>query len=279
MSYLNQPSSNWPFQQPISVYTAHYYNSQFKWVLKWRQRQLIVRSQASSVEHSTELASADWLRERLSHSPVLRVKLDPMLGAADLTAWAEACEQAGKPVFLSLPSSATLPQRYCRVGWTVKRTLDWLVALGLLVLMAPLGLGAIVLMQSQTQESIWTQAWCVGERGRLFKRWMVRPEVLAVHPWLERWGVAMLPGLVNVLRGQMSLVGACPLTLAEVAECAPAAWRRLNALPGILSDGVGRIRLLEEPKSSELRLQVERWSLRQDLRSLILLLPRLLFKA
>src|SRR5690606_2332043 len=68
--------------------------------------------------------------------------------------------------------------------------------------------------------------------GPLFK---VRqdPRVTRIGAWLRRSSLDELPQLVNVLRGEMSLVGPRPPLPHEVAEYESAARRRLLVKPGM----------------------------------------------
>ena len=57
-----------------------------------------------------------------------------------------------------------------------------------------------------------------------------------LHPlgaFLRRTSIDELPNLINVLRGEMSLVGPRPPLPCEVAHYGPYAWRRLSVAPGI----------------------------------------------
>jgi exopolysaccharide biosynthesis polyprenyl glycosylphosphotransferase len=93
------------------------------------------------------------------------------------------------------------------------------------------------------------------------------PRVTPVGAWLRRWSVDELPQLVNVLLGQMSLVGPRPAVPDEVAKYAVHVHRRLVVKPGLtgLWQVNGRSDLSwEESVRIDLRY-VENWSLALDL--------------
>ena len=77
----------------------------------------------------------------------------------------------------------------------------------------------------------------VGRGGRPFRIWKFRTmtggEVTAVGAWLRRTKVDELPQLLNVLRGEMSLVGPRPELPRYVALYDETQRRVLDALPGI----------------------------------------------
>ena len=59
------------------------------------------------------------------------------------------------------------------------------------------------------------------------------PRVTAVGHFLRRTSLDELPQLLNVLRGEMSLVGPRPITLAELTRYGRVRWHYLSVRPGI----------------------------------------------
>jgi lipopolysaccharide/colanic/teichoic acid biosynthesis glycosyltransferase len=59
------------------------------------------------------------------------------------------------------------------------------------------------------------------------------PRITRVGRLLRTTSLDELPQLLNVLRGEMSLVGPRPVPTYEVAEYRPEHWHRLAALPGL----------------------------------------------
>jgi lipopolysaccharide/colanic/teichoic acid biosynthesis glycosyltransferase len=97
------------------------------------------------------------------------------------------------------------------------------------------------------------------------------PRITPLGRWLRRTSLDELPQLLNVLRGEMSLVGPRPLQLRDSAlleQSEPEAYaRRLTVLPGLT--GAWQVGGRSETDSMgmlQLDLDyIERWSLRRDL--------------
>ena len=105
--------------------------------------------------------------------------------------------------------------------------------------------------------------------GVLFK--MRRdPRVTKVGAWLRRWSLDELPQLLNVLAGDMSLVGPRPALPQEAEHYENDMLRRLKVKPGItgLWQVSGRSDLpWEEAVRLDIRY-VENWSVMLDLQIL-----------
>ncbi len=113
--------------------------------------------------------------------------------------------------------------------------------------------------------------------GALFK---IRrdPRVTPVGRVLRRFSIDEVPNMINVLRGEMSLVGPRPLPLRDHARLEPWHRRRSNVLPGMT--GLWQIAGRSDLSFDDLvRLDfyyLENWSLWLDITILIKTLPAVL---
>jgi exopolysaccharide biosynthesis polyprenyl glycosylphosphotransferase len=103
------------------------------------------------------------------------------------------------------------------------------------------------------------------------------PRVTPVGRVLRRWRIDELPQLLNVLSGEMSLVGPRPLILDEDQYVASWARRRLDLKPGMT--GLWQVLGASDIPFDEMTkldyLYVTNWSLREDLRLILLTIPAL----
>jgi lipopolysaccharide/colanic/teichoic acid biosynthesis glycosyltransferase len=116
----------------------------------------------------------------------------------------------------------------------------------------------------------------LSEDARMFKI-PDDPRVTAVGRVLRRWSLDELPQLVNVVRGDMSLVGPRPLILEEDSFVEEWARRRLDLKPGITGPwqalGASNIPFDEMVRLDY--LYITNWSLYDDVKWLWRTIPSL----
>nr|MBA3551590.1 sugar transferase [Actinomycetota bacterium] len=106
------------------------------------------------------------------------------------------------------------------------------------------------------------------------------PRVTRVGSWLRKWSLDELPQLLNVLRGDMSLVGPRPPLPNEVARYEDWHHDRLVVRPGIT--GLWQVRGRSQlPFDDYVRLDlyyIENWSVAYDLYILMKTVPAILLR-
>jgi exopolysaccharide biosynthesis polyprenyl glycosylphosphotransferase len=103
------------------------------------------------------------------------------------------------------------------------------------------------------------------------------PRVTRFGRVLRRCSIDELPQLINVLKGEMSLVGPRPLILEEDAFVQEWARKRLDLKPGItgLWQVLGRSDIPFDEMTKLDYVYVTNWSLREDIRLILLTIPSL----
>jgi lipopolysaccharide/colanic/teichoic acid biosynthesis glycosyltransferase len=211
-----------------------------------------------------------------------------------------------------VPLWALPPMRLTPSARLLKRTVDIIGAsLGLLVLSPLFALTAIAIKLDSPGPMFFRQAR-VGQRGRVFSIWKFRsmtsdadarkeevshlnkhlapggdprmfkvqsdPRCTRLGGWLRRTSLDELPQLLNVLVGEMSLVGPRPLIPEEHRFVSTWAKRRLDLRPGMtgLWQVLGRDEIgFEEMVRLDYRY-VTRWSLWRDVVLLVQTVPAVL---
>ncbi len=105
-----------------------------------------------------------------------------------------------------------------------------------------------------------------GAGGQLFKM-KEDPRVTRVGRFLRKWSLDELPQVINVYKGEMSLVGPRPPLPREVENYSSEHYCRLRGLPGItgLWQVSGRSDLTFEEMVKLDKYYLDNWSLRLDL--------------
>jgi lipopolysaccharide/colanic/teichoic acid biosynthesis glycosyltransferase len=134
----------------------------------------------------------------------------------------------------------------------MSRALDVLIALIALVLFSPLLLIAALAIRLGSRGPILYRQLRVGKDGREFEMLKLRtmvpgsdpvgvgtivtrddPRVTSPGRFLRRTSLDEVPNLINVLRGEMAIVGPRPTIPAQVKDYTPRQSRRHEVLPGI----------------------------------------------
>jgi lipopolysaccharide/colanic/teichoic acid biosynthesis glycosyltransferase len=135
----------------------------------------------------------------------------------------------------------------------LRRAMDLAGAAAGLIILAPLLLAIALMIRLRDGGPALYKTWRVGKEGRLFRLYKFRtmvvaadqqgpavtrradPRITPIGHWLRRTKLDELPQLINVLRGEMSLVGPRPEDPRYVALYTPEEREVLRARPGITS--------------------------------------------
>ena len=132
------------------------------------------------------------------------------------------------------------------------RALDILIAAAALVLASPLLAAAAIAIRLESPGPVIYRHTRIGRGGRPFELWKLRtmvqgaegmgaglyiehrdPRITRTGRILRRFSLDELPNLVNVLKGDLSIVGPRPTVAEQVDRYTPRQRRRLEVKPGI----------------------------------------------
>lgn len=195
-----------------------------------------------------------------------------------------------------------------QVSWALlaKNVLDRVGAAVLLVLSLPLWLVAILGIRRHSPGPVFFRQERAGHYGKPFRMWKFRtmhvdaeerrmdleasnemdgpvfkirndPRIFPFGQFLRKFSIDELPQLLNVLRGEMSLVGPRPLPVYEIQRIEKHAQRRrLSVKPGLTClwqvSGRNGIKNFEEWVALDLKY-IDNWSLWLDMKILAKTVP------
>jgi len=233
----------------------------------------------------------DVLEKARMHGVDLRVVPDLYDGLA----WNSPVEYIGQ--FPTIPlHRGHVPE----LGFVLKRVLDVLFSGTLLLLLLPFLIVLAIAIKLESKGPVFYSSERIGKKGRIFRcykfRTMVRdaetrraefmhmnerdgvlfkisndPRITRLGRFLRKYSLDELPQFINVLRGDMSVVGPRPPIASEVMEYKLNHLRRLDVTPGIT--GLWQVQGRQDPSfDSYVSLDVtyiENWSIFLDLKILI----------
>jgi len=203
--------------------------------------------------------------------------------------------------YLGIFPVAPLHRREPRViGLFCKRVVDTVLSVVALLLAAPLMLAIAIAIKLDSEGPVFYVSDRIGKRGRVFPCFKFRtmvddadkmkndltalnerdgvlfkvsndPRVTRLGRMLRKYSFDELPQFLNVLRGEMSIVGPRPPIASEVEKYELEHFRRLEVLPGLT--GLWQVQARHDPSFAKYialdTAYVENWSFWLDLRILV----------
>ncbi|MEL7357660.1 MAG: sugar transferase [Cyanobacteria bacterium J06560_6] len=204
-------------------------------------------------------------------------------------------------IFASLPTLRIEAPFLRGIDYRLKRWSDFLLSAIALFLLSPLFLIIAIAIKSSSPGPVFFCQERTGLHGKVFQVWKFRtmvanattlqasleqqnesdgimfklsqdPRITPIGKWLRRTSLDELPQLVNVVLGQMSLVGPRPLPLRDTAQFQPWHHVRHRVLPGITGlwqiSGRSSIKSFDDAVRLDLHY-IDNWSLNLDIEILL----------
>lgn len=192
----------------------------------------------------------------------------------------------------------------------IKRAFDVILSAAALIFASPLWILIALVIKIESKGPVLYVAPRLGHRGRPFNCYKFRsmvmnadeekerlrhlnyregaffkiendPRVTTIGRFIRATSIDELPQLLNILRGEMSLVGPRPHPLDDCLKYTADDMRRLNVLPGLT--GMWQVRGRKNPsfaKSIELDIEyIRNWSLWLDLKIILETIPAVFSRA
>jgi len=177
-----------------------------------------------------------------------------------------------------------------KIGFYIKRIFDVTISLIFLIVLFPIFIISGILIKLDSDGPIFFRQERVGKSSKIFKIYKFRTMVLnaekiglgysvkkddsritKIGKFLRLTGIDELPQIINVLKGEMSLVGPRPTLLYQVKKYSDWEKRKLEMRPGITSlmiiSGHNKLSWLEKIKTDI--YYIDNWSLCLDLKILL----------
>lgn len=223
--------------------------------------------------------------------------------------------QVARPTFDTVGGKPLLVLRSTPdLSWELlaKGVMDWLGGLLLLVLSSPIWVFAAIAIKLQSPGPIFYFQERAGRYGKAFRMWKFRtmiqdadkkleelkaasvnqmsgpvfkladdPRIFAVGKFLRKFSIDELPQLINVMRGEMSLVGPRPMAMYELPKIENSSHRRkLSVKPGLTCiwqvSGRNEISSFDDWVRLDLEY-IDNWSLWLDFKILFQTIPAVIF--
>ena len=231
------------------------------------------------------------LQQARTHGVDLRVVPDMYDGLA----WNSPIEYIGQ--FPTIPlHCGHVPE----TGLLLKRAMDMVLASLTLLILSPVLLLIAIAVKLDSNGPVFYSSERIGKKGRVFRcikfRTMVRdaekrradvmhmnerdgvlfkiaddPRITRLGRFLRRYSLDELPQFLNVLRGEMSIVGPRPPLASEVQKYKLSHLRRLDVMPGIT--GLWQVQARQDPSfDNYISLDVtyvDNWSIWLDVKILL----------
>lgn len=245
---------------------------------------------------------------------------ESVLALDDEQALKTVLEQLERVPDVELPAEATadpiqlsylyLPRKTNPIQWAVKRAFDVVfTASGLLAISLPLLVIALLVKTTSPGPLLFSQER-IGLHGKKFKMYKFRsmyvdaeerlkelmekneaqnnamfkmkddPRITPVGKWLRKFSLDEFPQLINVLKGEMSLVGPRPPIERELSAYEPWHYVRFSTVPGLTGawqvSGRSNIKNFNDVVRLDFNY-IRTWSVFQDLMILLKTVPVVLF--
>ena len=237
----------------------------------------------------------EMVKDIVSHAVEAGVDIRVVPELYDGLAWNSPIEYIGQ--FPTIPlHRGNVPV----FGFFLKRILDVVLSSLAILVLSPLALGVAVAIRMDSPGSIFYCSERLGKKGRIFRcikfRTMVadaerrRAEILHMNErdnvlfkvtndpritkagvFLRKYSLDELPQFINVLRGDMSMVGPRPPIASEVKNYELSHLRRLDVMPGMT--GLWQVQARQDPSFDHYismdTAYIENWNLWLDIKILV----------